>query len=45
MGARERFEQAASKISDYYQALEQQIFSLIVDALKKAITNTWIKKM
>lgn len=35
MGARERFEQAASKISDYYQALEQQIFSLIVDALKK----------
>ena len=35
MGARERFEQAASKISDYYQALEQQIFSLIVDALQK----------
>lgn len=35
MGARERFERAASKISDYYQALEQQIFSLIVDALKK----------
>lgn len=35
MGARERFEQAASKISDYYQALEQQIFALIVDALKK----------
>ena len=35
MGARERFEQAASKISDYYQALEGQIFSLIVNALKK----------
>lgn len=35
MGARERFEKAASKISDYYQALEQQIFSLIVDALQK----------
>lgn len=35
MGARERFERAASKISDYYQALEQQIFALIVDALKK----------
>lgn len=35
MGARERFEKAASKISDYYQAIEQQIFSLIVDALKK----------
>lgn len=35
MGARERFEKAASKISDYYQALEQQIFALIVDALKK----------
>lgn len=35
MGARERFERAASKISDYYQALEQQIFSLIVDALQK----------
>lgn len=35
MGARERFEQAASKISDYYQALEGQIFNLIVNALKK----------
>ena len=35
MGARERFERAANKISDYYQALEQQIFSLIVDALQK----------
>ena len=35
MGARERFEKAASKISDYYQALEQQIFALIVDALEK----------
>ena len=35
MGARERFEQAASKISDYYQALEGNIFSLIVDALQK----------
>lgn len=35
MGARERFEKAASKISNYYQALEQQIFSLIVDALQK----------
>lgn len=35
MGARERFEQAANKISDYYQALEQQIFALIVDALQK----------
>lgn len=35
MGARERFEQAASKIGDYYQSLEQQIFSLIVDALQK----------
>lgn len=35
MGARERFERAANKISDYYQALEQQIFALIVDALKK----------
>lgn len=35
MGARERFEKAANKISDYYQALEQQIFSLIVDALQK----------
>lgn len=35
MGARERFEKAASKIGDYYQALEQQIFALIVDALKK----------
>lgn len=35
MGARERFEKAASKIGDYYQALEQQIFSLIVDALQK----------
>lgn len=35
MGARERFEKAASKISDYYQALEQQIFSLIVDSLQK----------
>ncbi len=35
MGARERFEQAASKISDYYQALEEQIFELIVDALQK----------
>lgn len=35
MGARERFEQAANKIGDYYQALEQQIFELIVDALKK----------
>lgn len=35
MGARERFEKAASKISDYYQALEQQIFALIVDTLKK----------
>ena len=35
MGARERFEKAASKISDYYQALEGQIFELIVDALKK----------
>ena len=35
MGARERFEQAASKISDYYQALEGHIFSLIVDALQK----------
>ncbi|WP_432226929.1 phage minor capsid protein [Limosilactobacillus fermentum] len=35
MGAREQFERAASKISDYYQALEQQIFALIVDALKK----------
>ena len=35
MGARERFEKAASKISDYYQALEQQIFALIVDALQK----------
>lgn len=35
MGARERFEKAASKISDYYQALEGQIFNLIVNALKK----------
>lgn len=35
MGARERFEQAANKISDYYQALEEQIFELIVDALQK----------
>lgn len=35
MGARERFERAANKISDYYQALEQQIFALIVDTLKK----------
>lgn len=35
MGARERFERAANKISDYYQALERQIFALIVDALKK----------
>ena len=35
MGARERFEQAASKISDYYQELEVQIFKLIVNALKK----------
>ena len=35
MGARERFEKAASKISDYYQALEGHIFELIVDALKK----------
>lgn len=35
MGARERFEQAASKISDYYQELEEQIFELIVDALQK----------
>lgn len=35
MGARERFERAASKISDYYQALEGNIFELIVDALKK----------
>lgn len=35
MGARERFEKAASKISDYYQALEENIFELIVDALKK----------
>ncbi|MGJ3708895.1 phage minor capsid protein [Limosilactobacillus fermentum] len=35
MGARERFERAANKISDYYQALEQQIFALIVDALQK----------
>lgn len=35
MGARERFEQAASKISDYYQELEGQIFNLIVNALKK----------
>lgn len=35
MGARERFEKAASKISDYYQALEGQIFGLIVDALQK----------
>lgn len=35
MGARERFERAANKISDYYQALEGNIFSLIVDALKK----------
>lgn len=35
MGARDRFEKAASKISDYYQALESQIFSLIVNALKK----------
>lgn len=35
MGARERFEKAASKISNYYQALEQQVFSLIVDALQK----------
>ena len=35
MGARERFERAASKISDYYQELEVQIFKLIVDALKK----------
>lgn len=35
MGARERFEKAASKISDYYQALECQIFNLIVNALKK----------
>lgn len=34
MGARERFEQAAGKISDYYQALEGQIFNLIVNALK-----------
>jgi hypothetical protein len=36
MGARERFEQAANKISDYYQALEEQIFELIVDALQKS---------
>ena len=35
MGARERFERAANKISDYYQSLEQQIFALIVDTLKK----------
>lgn len=35
MGARERFEKAASKISDYYQALECQIFNLIVNALKQ----------
>lgn len=35
MGARERFERAANKISDYYQTLEQQIFALIVDALQK----------
>ncbi|WP_261604787.1 phage minor capsid protein [Limosilactobacillus fermentum] len=35
MGARERFERAANKISDYYQALEGKIFELIVDALKK----------
>lgn len=35
MGARERFEKAASQISDYYQALEGQIFNLIVNALKK----------
>ncbi len=35
MGARERFEQAASKISDYYQELEGHIFELIVDALQK----------
>ena len=35
MGARERFERAANKISDYYQALEGNIFSLIVDALQK----------
>ena len=35
MGARERFDQAASKISDYYQELEIQIFNLIVNALKK----------
>lgn len=35
MGARERFEQAASKISDYYQELEVQIFKLIIDALQK----------
>lgn len=35
MGARERFERAANKISDYYQALEGQIFNLIVNALKK----------
>lgn len=34
MGARERFEKAASKIGDYYQALEVQIFNLIVNALK-----------
>lgn len=35
MGARERFEKAASKIGDYYQTLEGQIFNLIVNALKK----------
>lgn len=35
MGARERFERAASKISDYYQELEVQIFKLIIDALQK----------
>lgn len=35
MGARERFEKVASKISNYYQALEGQIFNLIVNALKK----------
>ena len=35
MGARERFERAASKISDYYQELEVQIFKLIVNTLKK----------
>ena len=35
MGARERFERAASKTSDYYQELEVQIFKLIIDALQK----------